>query len=101
MFPKPKKHRKKRPESIMKYAKDYCQYCAIYGRPDHPDTSIIDPPHHIEPKRMGGSSNPAIHDPANLVTLCRYHHDCAEHKVKNKFISKDELRETKRIEEGI
>ena len=99
MIPKPKRPTKKRPESIMKYAKDYCQYCAVYGRDDHPDTSIIDPPHHIEPKQMGGSSRPEIHSPENLITLCRYHHNCAEHKA-DEFINREELKEVKWIEEG-
>ena len=100
MIPKPKRPTKKRPESIMKYAKRYCQYCEIYGRPAHSDTTIIDPPHHIFNKGMGGSSNPDIHDPSNLITLCRYHHDCAHRKVKGYYISPEQLREAKRIEEG-
>ena len=100
MIPKPKRPTKKRPESIMKYAKNYCQYCKIYGRPAHTDTGIIDPPHHIENKGMGGSRRPEIHSPDNLITLCRYHHDCAEHKVKGVFITREQLREAKRIEEG-
>lgn len=99
MLTKPKRRNKPRPVSIMKYAKDYCQYCNVHGRPNHSDTSIIDPPHHIGNKGMGGSSRPEIHSPENLITLCRYHHNCAEHKVKEEFISREQLRETKRIEE--
>ena len=30
--------------------------------------------HHITPKRMGGRKDPAIHDEANLMTLCRQCH---------------------------
>ena len=100
MIPKPKRPTKKRPESIMKYAKNYCQYCKIYGRPAHTDTGIIDPPHHIENKGMGGSRRPEIHSPDNLITLCRYHHDCAHYKVKDEYINPDILREVKRTEEG-
>ena len=99
MFPKPIKKRKPK-YNIMQYAKDYCQYCEVYGRDDHPDTSIIDPPHHIDNKGMGGSSRPEIHDPSNQISLCRYHHNCAEHKVKDEFISREQLREAKRIDEG-
>ena len=27
--------------------------------------------HHVMPRRMGGRDDPAIHDPANLMTICR------------------------------
>ena len=30
--------------------------------------------HHVVPKRMGGTRDPAIHDDANLMTLCRQCH---------------------------
>ncbi len=30
--------------------------------------------HHVIPKRMGGSKNPAVHDESNLMTLCRSCH---------------------------
>lgn len=30
--------------------------------------------HHIRPKRMGGTTDPTIHDLDNLVTLCDSHH---------------------------
>ena len=30
--------------------------------------------HHVIPKRMGGSKNPAVHDEGNLMTLCRSCH---------------------------
>ena len=30
--------------------------------------------HHVIPKRMGGTKNPAIHDDSNLMTLCRQCH---------------------------
>lgn len=91
MFPKPKR-RKKPKHNIMQYAKDYCEYCDHIGiRLD----SIIDPPHHVTKKGMGGSSNPAIHHPDNLITLCRYHHDCAHNKVRGYYISPEELRAVK------
>ena len=99
MLEKPKK-RPKPKHNIMQYAKDYCQYCAVFGRPDHPDTSIIDPPHHIEPKGMGGSSRPEIHSPENYITICRYHHNCAHRRIKGHYISPELLREVKRKEEG-
>ena len=99
MFPKPKKRRKPK-HNIMQYAKDYCQYCAAYNIKQITSICIIDPPHHISAKKMGGSSDPAIHDPSNLITLCRYHHDCAHRKVKGHYISPEQLREAKRIEEG-
>ena len=101
MIPKPKPKRKRKPKhNIMQYAKDYCQYCAVFGRPGHENASIIDAPHHITFKSLGGSSDPAIHDPSNLITLCRYHHDCAHRKVKGHYIGPEQLREAKRIEEG-
>ena len=98
MLLKPKKRRKLKYD-IMKYAKDYCEYCAVSGKLlSGIETSfIIDPPHHILPKQMGGSSNPAIHHPDNLITLCRYCHDAAHHKIKGYYISPDEL---KRAKEG-
>ena len=99
MFPKPK--RKPKPKhNIMQYAKDYCQYCKVHGVLLTDTIYIIDPPHHITFKSLGGSSNPAIHHPDNLITLCRYHHDCAHRKVKGHYISPEQLREVKRIEEG-
>ncbi|MCI0824362.1 MAG: HNH endonuclease [Chloroflexi bacterium] len=30
--------------------------------------------HHVIPRRMGGSKNPAVHDESNLMTLCRSCH---------------------------
>ena len=30
--------------------------------------------HHVIPKRMGGRKDPAVHDEANLITLCRRCH---------------------------
>lgn len=91
MIEKPKKRRKPK-HNIMQYAKDYCQYCGATG-------GIIEV-HHITFKSLGGSSDPAIHDPSNLITLCRYHHNCAHRKVKGHYISPELLREIKRKEEG-
>ena len=100
MIPKPKKPRKKKPESIMKYAKDYCQYCKVHRIILVEQQYVIDPPHHIDKKGMGGSSNPAIYSPENLITLCRYHHDMAHHKIPGMYLTPEQLREAKRIEEG-
>lgn len=30
--------------------------------------------HHRRPKGMGGTADPSIHDPDNLITLCDRHH---------------------------
>ena len=95
MLLKPTKRRKKKPESIMKYAKDYCEYCRVHGRPAHDSASILDAPHHLTFKGLGGSSNPEIHSPDNLITLCRYHHDCAHHNIPGEYISREQLREVK------
>ena len=93
MIPKPKKKRKKKPESIMKYAKDYCQYCGATG-------GIIEV-HHIQNKGMGGSSNPLVHHPDNLITLCRYHHDCAHRRIKDNHISPEQFVEAKKRNEVV
>ena len=92
MIPKPKRRPKKR-HNIMQYAKNYCEYCGMSG-------GIIDPPHHILPKQMGGSSNPAIHHPDNLITLCRYCHDAAHRKIKGYYISPDQLKQAKEGNNG-
>jgi hypothetical protein len=43
--------------------------CAICG-----ETRSLDR-HHVVPKRMGGSSEPSVHDDGNLLMLCRRCHD--------------------------
>ena len=88
MIPKPKRRPKKR-HNTKQYAKEYCEYCGMSG-------GIIEV-HHIQNKGMGGSSNPAIHHPDNLITLCRYCHDAAHRKIKGYYISPNEL---KRAKEG-
>ena len=87
MIPKPKRRPKKR-HNTKQYAKEYCEYCD--------STNILDV-HHVQSKGMGGSSNPAIHHPDNLITLCRYCHDAAHRKIKGYYISPDQL---KRAKEG-
>ena len=87
MIPKPKRRPKKR-HNTKQYAKECCEYCG--------STNILDV-HHVRSKGMGGSSNPAIHHPDNLITLCRYCHDAAHRKIKGYYISPDEL---KRAKEG-
>ena len=39
-----------------------CEICGSIQNLDH---------HHVIPKRMGGSKNPAVHGEGNLTTLCR------------------------------
>ena len=42
-----------------------CEICATVRGLDR---------HHVVPRRMGGTKDPAIHDEANLMTLCRSCH---------------------------
>jgi 5-methylcytosine-specific restriction endonuclease McrA len=42
--------------------------------------------HHRLPRRMGGTSNPLINDPANLVLLCRACHDDVESNRGNAYL---------------
>lgn len=44
---------------------EFCEICAA--------TSGLDR-HHVIPRRLGGSKNPAVHDESNLITLCRSCH---------------------------
>ncbi len=43
----------------------YCEICGVLRNLD---------PHHVIPKRMGGSKDPAVHDEGNVMTLCRSCH---------------------------
>lgn len=80
MFPKPKRKRKPRPVKVE--AARCCEYCA--------SNQMIDPPHHIFPKQIGGSSRPEIHSPHNQITLCRVCHDKA-HGLRGERISRGDL----------
>jgi len=66
-------------------AKECCEWCG--------SAEMIDPPHHIEPKKMGGSRRPEIHDATNLITLCRSCHNKAHGLVPGEKITKEQLRE--------
>jgi 5-methylcytosine-specific restriction endonuclease McrA len=91
MFPKVT-HRKKKTRPKFKPGKPYCQYCG--------SNQLIDPPHHIELKRMGGSSRPEVHSEDNAITLCRVCHDKAHHRIKGQYISPEELRAAKADDEA-
>lgn len=63
--------------AVMARAGNCCERC---GR------SIADYPadlHHRKPRRSGGTSDPAINDPHNVVAICRDCHDEIEsHRTK-------------------
>ncbi len=84
MFPKPtKKSKRPRRHFDPSVQKDYCEYCGA--------TDLIDPPHHIRPKKMGGSRDVTINDPDNGITLCRRCHDRVHHRA-GEYITPEELR---------
>ena len=67
-FPKPI-HKKKARLGFQRPAGYYCQYCG--------STYMIER-HHIEPKGMGGSWDPAIHSEENRIDLCARCHGKAQ-----------------------
>ncbi len=92
MFPKPQ-HKKKRKQRHFKTpAKDYCQYCG--------STYMIDPPHHIIPKQMGGTNRPEVHSEDNAITLCRRCHDRAHGLGSESKLTVEQLRAAKLEDEA-
>ena len=89
-IPKPVYKRAKKQRQFNIEPLPYCQVCG--------STWMIDPPHHVEFKQMGGTNRQEVHDPANAISLCRGCHDQA-HGIKQPRLSKEELREYKRIDE--
>ncbi len=89
-IPKPKKKPKRRPRPPKLEGMPYCQYCG--------STDMIDPPHHIEYKGMGGSRSSEVHSQDNAITLCRVCHDRA-HGIRQPRINKEELKQKKADDE--
>lgn len=58
--------------AVAQRSQEVCERCS------RPLFGIIADIHHRRPRGMGGTSNPAIHEPANLLALCRSCHRWVE-----------------------
>jgi len=60
---------------------------------------MIQSPHHIDFKQMGGTDREEVHDPANAITLCYNCHNKAHRLNRHEYLSPEQLREYKRIDD--
>ena len=54
--------------TVLTRSEGLCERCAAWLANTPADI------HHRRPRRMGGTTNPEIHQPANLVVVCRTCH---------------------------